>query len=254
LPIWTQDALRSETTSYSSDCWRLVEAQHINSTRKLVDSDDEQTRLEDLIENTKQSVPDECRELDYLLFTPFRYDSAYPAGSRFRRSGQSPGVFYASEWVETAVSEIAFYRLLFFAESPDTEIPTVPFNFTAFSVGVADTNMIDLTSGLLVSDQADWFHLTDYSACQKLADNVRAIGSKIIRYQSVRDPKRGHNLAVLRCSAFTVSEPKARQSWQFLINKDSVAARREFPSLRLEFPRKAFMRDPRLQSVNWANK
>jgi len=226
----------------------------MNSTRKLVDSDDEQTRLEDLIENIKPPVPDECRELDYLLFTPFRYDSEYPTGSRFRRSGASPGVFYASECIETAVSETAFYRLLFFAESPDTRIPTVSFNFTAFSVGVADTNMIDLTSVPLVSDQPDWIHLTDYSACQQLADDVRAIGSQIIRYRSVRDPNRGHNLAILGCNAFTIRQPATRQTWQFLIDKSGVAARREFPSLKLEFDRDVFMDDPRLQSVDWSKK
>jgi hypothetical protein len=51
----------------------VVEAQHQVSTHKLVDSLSEQALLEELIEATKPTVPPECRHLDYLLFTPFRY-------------------------------------------------------------------------------------------------------------------------------------------------------------------------------------
>ena len=43
-------------------------------------------------------------------------DAPYPIGSRFRRAGRTAGVFYAAESPETAVAEMAFYRLLFFAE------------------------------------------------------------------------------------------------------------------------------------------
>ena len=112
----TPAALSSDAHSLAGTCWRLVEAQHHVSTLKLVDSVDEQELLEDLIEATKPPVPPECRDLHYLLSTPFRYGTVYPTGSRFRRAGLTEGVFYASEKPETAVAEMAFYRLLFFAE------------------------------------------------------------------------------------------------------------------------------------------
>jgi hypothetical protein len=118
--------LSSELKSYEQQVWRLVEAQHYVSTRKLVDSRAEQELLEDLIEETKPAIPNECRHLDFLLATPFRYGSVYPKGSRFRRAGRTLGVFYASEEPSTAVAEMAFYRLLFFAESPRTPWPTNP--------------------------------------------------------------------------------------------------------------------------------
>ena len=76
----------------------------------------EQSLLEDLLEGTKPPVPPECRHLHYLLSTPFRYGAPYPKGSRFRRAGFTPSVYYASAKVATAVAEIAFHRLLFFAE------------------------------------------------------------------------------------------------------------------------------------------
>ena len=74
--------------------------------------------LERLIDRTKPPVPPECRHLDFLLSTPFRYGAVYPTGSRFRRAGMTEGVFYAAETSVTAVAEMTFYRLLFFAESP----------------------------------------------------------------------------------------------------------------------------------------
>ena len=113
---WTPAALSSDARGLAGTCWRLVEAQHHVSTLKLVDSVDEQELLEELIETTKPPLPPECRGLHYLLSTPFRYGSVYPTGSRFRRAGLTEGVFYASETPQTAVAEMAFYRLLFFAE------------------------------------------------------------------------------------------------------------------------------------------
>src|SRR5688500_4352089 len=130
-PTWTPDALRSEAQAAEGACWRMVEAQHIASTMKLVDNPDEQDVLERLIDETKPAVPPECRHLNYLLFTPFRY-RPYPHGSRFRRAGWTPGVYYASAAETTAVAEMAFYRLLFFLESPATPWPVYPPHFHAF--------------------------------------------------------------------------------------------------------------------------
>ena len=51
----------------------MVEAQHVVSTLKVVDTLAEQERLEQLLEESKPPVPPECRRLHYLLCTPFRY-------------------------------------------------------------------------------------------------------------------------------------------------------------------------------------
>src|SRR3546814_1447755 len=94
---WTPAALSAEARRLEGTCWRLVEAQHRVSTLKLVDTLEEQDLLERLTEEAKPSVSEECRHLHYLLATPFRYGAAYPRGSRFRRAGMTPGVFYAAE-------------------------------------------------------------------------------------------------------------------------------------------------------------
>ena len=121
-PILTPDALRSEAGSFNGQAWRFVEAQHRVSTLKLVDSLAEQAALEDILEETKPPVPQECRHLDYLLSTPFRY-RPYPNGSRVRRAGLTPGVWYGAERPETAAAEMVFFRFLFYAESPGTPFP-----------------------------------------------------------------------------------------------------------------------------------
>ena len=248
---WTPAALSSEARALSGTCWRLVEAQHHVSTLKLVDSVDEQRVLEDLIERTKPAVPPECRGLHYLLATPFRYGAVYPTGSRFRRAGHSEGVFYASETPVTAAAEIAFYRLLFFAESPDTPWPANPAEYTAFSVRYASKRAIDLTKGKLAARKARWMHPSDYGHCQVLADAARATKVEIIRYASVRDPQHGINLALLTCTAFARPRPIAQQTWRIRLCDAGVQAICEAPKSGITFDREAFASDPRIAKLRW---
>jgi len=242
----TPDALESELLPWQGNGWRLVEAQHLVSTLKLVDDLDEQSLLEEVIDGTKPPVPEECRHLDYLLSTPFRYGSPYPAGSRFRRAGLTDGVYYCSQTVETAVAEMAFYRLLFFSESPKIGFPDLAASYTALCAAISTERSVDLTVPPLVSHSAIWMHPTDYDACQRFADTARALDADLIRYTSVRDPGRGANLAVLRCRAFKKPAPIARQSWRLAITAHGVSALCEAPRRRISFPAELFAADPRL--------
>lgn len=248
--IWTRDALRSEQCPLLMPAWRLVEAQHVVSTLSLVDNLDEQAVLEDILEATKPPVPAACQHLDYLLNTPFRY-RPYPHGSRFRKAGLTPGVWCGAEQPETAVAEMAFYRFLFYAESPDTPFPDNPADYTAFSVGVKAECALDLSVGELAGNHAHWTHPTDYSACQELADAARDIGVEVIRFQSVRDPAKGANLAVLTCRAFSDAAPVERHSWRIRISAAGAQAIRDHPRLGLEFGNDAFDFDPRVKGMNW---
>ena len=248
--IWTHDALRSEQKSICGSTWRLVEAQHIVSTLSLVDSLDEQSLLENILEETKPPIPFECQGLDYLLSTPFRY-RPYPHGSRFRKAGLTLGVWYGAERPETAVAEMVFYRFLFYAESPETPFPDNPADYTAFSVGVSTACGLDLTIGSLADDHDKWKNLTDYSACQDLADIARETGVEIIRFESVRDPSGNANLAVLNCRAFRDSAPADRQSWRIRMSATGAQAVRDHPRAGIEFLPDAFSDDPRLSQMVW---
>jgi hypothetical protein len=236
-------------TLYKGDVWRLVEAQHRVSTLKLTDSLDEQALLERMLEETKPALPPECEGLDYLLAAPFRY-GPYPYGSRFRRAGRTDGVFYASEKVETAVAELSFYRLLFFAESPDTPFPDAPTDFSAFATAIASSNGLDLSDPQF--DDPALRSLTDYSACQALADRARNNGIELLRYRSVRDPTSGFNVAVLTPNAFVSKKPKAFTTWRIKIGPRGVSALCDFPVFRLSYDRDAFAADPRVEGFNWS--
>lgn len=248
--IWTPDALRSEARPIEHPAWRLVEAQHRVSTLKLVDGLREQDMLESILEETKPPVPPECRSLDYLLSTPFRY-RPYPHGSRFRRAGITPGVWYGAEHPETAAAEMVFYRFLFYAESPETPFPDDAAEYTAFSADLSAPIALDLTTGALAEDADRWRNLIDYAPCQDLAETARAIGVEVIRYASVRDPGNRANLAVLNCRAFRSAAPVERQTWRIRVSQTGAQAVREHPRLGIEFPPTSFADDPRLAGMAW---
>lgn len=252
--IWTAAALSSEAVRLERKVWRLVEAQHRVSTLKLVDTLEEQAILEDLIEETKPAIPVECRHLDYLLATPFRYGAVYPHGSRFRRAGRTSGVFYASEEVATAVAEMAFWRLLFFADSPDTPWPGDAAEYTAFSAAIRTDRAIDLTRTPLSADAIRWTAFSDYESCQAIAETAREAGLHAIRYQSVRDPAKRANVAMLSCHAFARPKPVDRQTWRIRLSSSGVQALCEFPDQRVGFGRQELSGDPRIAGLVWDRK
>ena len=220
---------------------------------KLVDTLDEQAVLEELIERTKVSVPDECRQLHYLLFTPFRYGAPYPTGSRFRRAGYTPGVFYASASAGTAIAEMVFHRLLFYADSPDTPWPQDAGEYTAFSATFATRAALDLTMPPLAADRERWTDVSDYAASQSLADDARTAVIAVLRYESVRDPGpgRGINIALLTCTAFGSRRPRGRQTWRIHFSASGVRAICDSPRQQAGFGRDAFAADRRIASLRW---
>jgi hypothetical protein len=217
---------------------------------KLVDTLEEQALLERVLDESKPPVPADCRGLHYLLSTPFRYGAPYPSGSRFRRAGLTPGVFYASQTVVTAVAEMAFSRLIFFAESPGTPWPANASEHTAFSARVRTQRGLDLDREPFAVEVDRWTDPTQYEDCQAFADAARLANVQVIRYPSARD-LRGRNLAVLTCAAFASKAPEERQTWRLHLDATGVRAICDFPAQRLAFDRAAFARDPRVAAMPW---
>ncbi|HXW07632.1 MAG TPA: RES family NAD+ phosphorylase [Vicinamibacterales bacterium] len=247
---WTPAALSSERRRLSGACWRVVEAQQRVSTMKIVDTLSEQAVLESVLEGSKPPVPPECRHLHYLLATPFRYGAPYPSGSRFRRAGFTPGVFYGSTLPATAVGEMAFHRLLFYADSPGTPWPTNAGEYTAFSSQFRTSAGLDLTRPPLSEDAAAWTDPIDYEPCQRLADGAREARLELLKYVSARVGG-GMNLAVLTCRAFARPEPAERQTWRIHLGALGARAVCSHPPAQLEFDRRAFRGDPRLARLEW---
>ena len=221
---WTPHAVSSETRDWQAPIWRVVEAQHIASTMKIVDNATEQDVLETLLESSKPPLPAETNGLDYLLATPFRYDPAYP-GSRFR-SVTDPGVFYGAESVRTACAELGYWRWKFLKDAEDLD-KIEPVAHTAFRADVR-TKTADLRELPFNKDAALWTHLSDYTATQSFARIARDAGVGAIVYTSVRDPQLSWCIAVLVPTAFVSRKPHpSRQTWWLAVHRSEVIWRRD---------------------------
>jgi hypothetical protein len=218
---WTQAALGSELRPWQGALWRAVEAQHRVATARLVDTLQEQSLLEDLLEGSKPAVPGPPRH--YLLTTPFRYPPLHPGGSRFR-SARDPGVFYGAEERRTACAELGYWRWRFLLDSPKLA-RLEPLPQTLFQVRI-DCMAVDLTTAPLSRDEAAWRNPVDYGPCQKLARQARAAGAGAVRYSSVRDPQSGPCGAVFAPRWF-VGEPANEQSWFLAVTRERVRWRRD---------------------------
>jgi hypothetical protein len=244
--MWTALALASEQSPIAGEAWRIVESQARIATMKVVDSLAEQELLEAELERSKPAIPAACRQLHWLLATPFRY-APYPNGSRFRRARQREGCLYAAEQIETAVAEDAFYRLRFFLDAPAAIRPRSPQERTAFRFSAATKAGLDLMTPPFLADRSLWMNPSDYSACQELADAARAAQISIIRYASVRDRDQRANWAVLDCRAVTTPEPTQLQTWNYMVRPTQIEAVREMPRSSLTFSFADWARvDPRI--------
>lgn len=253
-PIWTPDALSSNLTELRmQQVWRMVEAQHEIATLALSDNLADQEVLESILEDSKPPMPPEVKSLHYLLATPFRYKPvngafAHDKGSRFRQSGSLDGVFYCAAEADTCAYETAFYRALFFLESPGLAHPSGGINLTAFSTTISSNKVLDLTVHPILKVFADaWENPSNYEACQKLASEARSAGVEIIAYKSVRDPQGGKNYAILDPAVFQSGDIDTEQTWLCVLSGRSVYMRCSCPRKTLEMPREELEKDSRFK-------
>ncbi|MDB4889666.1 MAG: hypothetical protein JWL61_1521 [Gemmatimonadetes bacterium] len=218
--IWTRCAGDSELRPLRLSPWRVVEAQHQVSTRKLVDSADEQVLLEELIERVKP--PDVTGgRLHYLLFTPFRYPPLRH-GSRFGARHER-GVWYGSEDRRTAFSEVAYYRLLFL-EGTRAQLGAVTTQLTAFTVRVRSTRGIDLVSPPFDAHRKAIASPTKYASAQALGSAMREAGVELFRYPSARDisEEGGVNVGAFSPAVFGSAKPHGFETWHCTAEREKV--------------------------------
>jgi hypothetical protein len=224
---WTPHAVSSEAFNWEGSAWRIVEAQHVASTMKVIDTSDEQTLLEALLDGNKPVYALGTDHLDYLLATPFRYPSR-KGGSRFRGENDL-GVFYAAESVNTAAAEMGYWRWKFLKDAPDLD-QIEPVAHTAFQI-FAKTTVIDLRREPFAANAA-WLHKTDYGPTQALAGAAREAQVGAILYRSVRNPEPSWCAAILTPEAFSEAKPSpATQTWWLAVKQDEVIWRRDRESI-----------------------
>ncbi|NQZ33766.1 MAG: RES family NAD+ phosphorylase [Oceanospirillaceae bacterium] len=197
--------------SCNLNVFRIVETQEIAATTGLVDDLEEQHLLEQLLDKVKPSYREGTEKLHYLISTPFRYPPL-KYGSRFGDITM-PSYFYASECIETALAECAFYRLVFLHDmSVPFERPIKSGHMT-FSVKIQSNAVADLTlvkskdiATLLKSPN-------DYILTQQLGKVlIQEKGTKVIKFFSARD-KLGINYAIAVPETIKSARPENSVNW-----------------------------------------
>jgi RES domain len=202
---WTPRAVASSAVAQRFDLWRAVEGQHVVATLALTDSLAEQHALERILDEGKPPVPPGAVRLHYLLFTPFRYPPP-PGGSRFR-GPTDPGAFYGADEVRAACAELGYWRWRHLNDTP--ALAAMPIRPQAVFRAKIAARTVDLRTAPFVRDRAVWTDPSSYAGCQRFGVVAREADVQAIRYESVRDPQKGGNCAVLAWTAFAQSLPSA---------------------------------------------
>ena len=242
--IWTQCAGPSEIRALRLTAWRVVESQHQVSTRKLVDTLEEQALLEELIDSAKPPATADTHH-HYLLTTPFRYPPL-THGSRFG-DRRERGIWYGAATVATAMAEVAYYRLVFL-EGTAADLGCVTVDLTAFRVHTRTARGVDLVDVPFAAHRRVIASPSRYRATQSLGGAMRADGVEMCRYPSARDPHAGVNVAVFVPSVFGRSAPQGYQSWRCSADRNIVEiTRRDLTAKEsLVFERRVFLVNHRL--------
>jgi hypothetical protein len=232
----------------------VVEAQRRVSTRKLVDTLDEQAVLEQLIETSKPAVPSRSRGASaavgsrhplpshVLLSTPFRYPPLRHGsrfGGRFER-----GIWYGAESQRALFAEAAYYRLVFLAGTA-ADLGIVTSWHTAFAAAAEADRAIDLTAGPFEAHRAAIASPVSYDASQALGAAMRSAGVALCRYPSARDAQGGTGVAVFDPAVFDRIIPRDLETWHSAATRARVEfVRRDwFDPLAFAFPRDEFLVD-----------
>jgi len=232
---------------YDGAIWRVVEAQHRNATRRLVDSDAEQELLESLIDRAKPPSPagPEFEGLHYLLLTPFRHPPLVH-GSRFGTRAE-PGIWYGSRTRATAFAEKAYYLLLFL-EGTTAELTPLETDVSIFQAAYDTRRGVDLTRGAFARYRALISSPSEYGASQALGREMRADGVEAFLYASARDPEHGANVGLFVREALASRRPSVPESWRCVVTRDGAFVTKEdvFRSASFAFKRRVFEVDGRL--------
>ncbi|MDH3689067.1 MAG: RES family NAD+ phosphorylase [Gammaproteobacteria bacterium] len=221
--IWTQCAASSDIRPFAARPWRSVEAQHQSSTRKLVDTVEEQEILEEILEQHKPPLPAGAARLHYLLATPFRYPPLRH-GSRFG-SKHERGIWYGAEEIHAMFAEVAYYRLLFIYGS-EADLGMVEVQLTLFRASMSTEFGLDLTDKRFRKCRDVLGSKDSYAATQQLGKDMREAGVKAFRYFSARTLKPESCIGVLDPTAFNRKKPTSFSTWYCFADKSRVEFKR----------------------------
>ena len=245
--LWKRCGAAANLRRLTGKAWRVVEGQHVISTRKLVDSREEQELLEELIEERKPPLPDEpaFEGLHYLLATPFRYPPLRH-GSRFG-SRNERALWYGSTRLRTALAETAYYRLLFL-EGTSAELGPLVLELSAFRAPYRTQRGVDLCRKPFDGHRSTLASPERYVETQRLGAEMRKAGVEGFRYPSARDAAGGINVGLFSPRAFASKLPEPPEGWSAVFTRAAVEFVKKdfFSSSAFRFPREQFEVDGHL--------
>ena len=222
MSIWTECHSQGAPSSITNQLIRVVESQEQIATTHLVDNSlDEQQLLEEMLDVSKPIISIQWQQqYHYLLFTPFRYPPLM-YGSRFGTRSE-PSLFYGSLSIETAFSEMAYYRLLFWHHMETAPTDSLLTQHTRFGVGYKSDNAIKLYEAPYASYTNLISNPSDYLAAQELGSEMREHGVELFEYKSARHED-GINVALYSPENFTSKKPDYTCSCMCETKRESIS-------------------------------
>jgi hypothetical protein len=219
MDLWAQLAGHTAMGPLTVELVRVVESQEEIATLSLVDSMAEQDILESLLE---QSKPGRLQgNLHYLLTSPFRYPPLR-WGSRFGRTHE-PSLFYGSLNIETALTECAFYRLVFLDGVSEPFPKGVVSQHTSFRVRGHGDRGVNLTLPPFAEHVQALRSPSEYRLPQALGSAMREAGVQLLIYLSARDLRASAlNGAAFDPQVFANSQPQRFQAWTCHATNEAV--------------------------------
>ncbi len=219
MTLWSECHGINHLVEIDEFSWRVVESQSVLTSRNLVDTVEEYNILEDMLELSKPSVD---KTKDYLIFTPFRYPPL-KYGSRFGRSFES-SLWYGSLDIETALSEVAYYRLLFLHHT-EVDLGFINVPLTAFQALIKTKIGVDLCADPFGKYKDQLSSKNSYKYTQAIGTDMRETGVEAFVYCSARSLKEGKNIAAFSLKVFHRKNNHYTfnfQAWQCIASKKTV--------------------------------
>jgi RES domain len=200
--------------------WRVVEAQHLVSTRSLVDSVEEHEILESLIESSKPPIDNNNH--NYLIFTPFRYPPL-AHGSRFGTIHE-PSLWYGSLELETAFAEVSYY-LQKFRHDTLADLGELSLVHTAFKTNVITEYAIRLEKPPFQKYREYISSKDNYEYSQALGRKMREASVTAFTFYSARTLKDSLNVGIFSSDVFVAEKNHYifnQQTWLCFASEDKV--------------------------------
>lgn len=239
--LWNACDAQSHIQPIHGTLYRLVEGQEQIATRNVVDTLEEQSLLEDLLDTSKPPYKLDDPQLHYLLKSPFRYPPLL-WGSRFGRTYE-PSLFYGACSAEVTLSESAYYRFVYWysIDEPAEVKQTFKSQHTMFTVGYTADQGLKLHESPFDQHLKALTDPVNYQISQKLGSDMRSNGIQAFEYASARDKNHGTCVALFGPESFKEPQPANLESWLCDITETHVYFKSVGHSKLLIFPVSDFL-------------